>query len=124
MIRRKKAVDIIDLKKKEKNEVSLGNLFRGSIEWRLSFSPIYLALRRINKKFEYSSIVNELFRVRNNSLKQKRKKKKKKKTIDKLTSRLDTLANVFVFVKQGFNYSRDSSTSGGRFLLDGDIDRR
>lgn len=32
MIRRKKAVDIIDLKKKEKNEVSLGNLFRGSIE--------------------------------------------------------------------------------------------
>lgn len=120
MIRRKKAVDIIDLKKKEKNEVSLGNLFRGSIEWRLSFSPIYLALRRINKKFEYSSIVNELFRVRNNSLKQKRKKK----TIDKLTSRLDTSANVFVFVKQGFNYSRDSSTSGGRFLLDGDIDRR
>lgn len=122
MIRRKKAVDIIDLKKKEKNEVSLGNLFRGSIEWRLSFSPIYLALRRINKKFEYSSIVNELFRVRNNSLKQK--KKRKKKTIDKLTSRLDTSANVFVFVKQGFNYSRDSSTSGGRFLLDGDIDRR
>lgn len=45
---------------------------------------IYLTLRRINKKFEYSSIVNELFRVRNNSLKQKRKKK----TIDKLTSRL------------------------------------
>lgn len=122
MIRRKKAVDIIDLKKKEKNEVSLGNLFRGSIEWRLSFSPIYLALRRINKKFEYSSTVNELFRVRNNSLKQK--KKRKKKTIDKLTSRLDTSANVFVFVKQGFNYSRDSSTSGGRFLLDGDIDRR
>lgn len=32
MIRRKKAVDIIDLKKKGKNEVSLGNLFRGSIE--------------------------------------------------------------------------------------------
>lgn len=78
MIRRKKTVDIIDLKKKEKNEVSLGNLFRGSIEWRLSFSPIYLALRRINKKFEYSSIVNELFRVRNNSLKQKKKEKRKR----------------------------------------------
>lgn len=105
MIRRKKAVDIIDLKKikkeKERNEVSLVNLFRSSDAF--PFSPIYLTLRRINKKLEYSSIVNELFRVRISTMRNKKEgeKKEKKKTIDKLIS----IQTIFVLVERGFNYS-------------------